>query len=121
MKFTEQDLKDAFARNPDLARRNKVPGCVVSTAEPERSLAPEPMAKITREAPCQERRLVRIASFRVKLADYDNVYIKDVLDALKESGAIFDDAQAWCKTEVTQCVVPSSNLERTEITIERLI
>lgn len=64
------------------------------------------------------RRKVCIVSFRTRLIDHDNLWIKHYLDALTEAGILFDDSERFCKVEVQQTQVDDPALERTEITIE---
>jgi hypothetical protein len=94
------------------------PDRVAHTPEPQHSIAPEQVAPPEREAAMQRRCLVRITSFRVKPTDDDNIYWKDLLDALTKSGAIFDDSPQWIKIERQQVKVEHRFQERTEVEIE---
>lgn len=95
-------------------------GGVAPAPEPQRSIAPEPVAAPAREAVVQERCLVRVTSYRASLVDDDNLWIKDILDAIKESGAIFDDAPQWCKVERQQVKVAHRCEEWTKVEVMSL-
>jgi hypothetical protein len=62
-------------------------------------------------------RVVRIKSFRTRLADERNLYDKYITDALVTAGILRDDSPKWCKVEVSQIRVGIKADERTEIEI----
>ena len=99
-------------RNPHLF------GGVAPDAIKQSNPVDEPVAEDAREVIDQTRRLVRITSFRVRLADERNLWDKHYVDALVEAGILFDDSPQFCKVEVSQQKVDGKQLERTEITIE---
>lgn len=118
--FKGWDERRIAEHNARVARGKGLPvdaGGMAPAAEPQRSAAPEPVAAAAREAVVQERRLVRVTSFRMVPTDDDNIYHKDLLDALTESGAIFDDAPQWAKIERLQVKVEHKWQERTEVEV----
>jgi hypothetical protein len=118
--FKGWDERRIAEHNARVARGKGLPvsaGSLAPTAEPQRSVAPEPLAAPAREAVVQERRLVRITSFRMVPTDDDNIYHKDLLDALTESGAIVDDSKKWIDLERLQVKVEHKWQERTEVEV----
>jgi hypothetical protein len=121
--FKGWDERRIAEHNARVARGKGLPvdvGSVAPVAEPQRSVAPEPVAAPAREAVVQERRLVRVTSYRCVLLDDDNLFSKDAIDALKESGAIVDDSKAWMELEEKQVKVWHKWEERTEIEVVSL-
>lgn len=60
---------------------------------------------------------ITIRSFRTRSLDDDNPFPKYFVDALRYSGAIFDDSKAWAKIEVEQVIVDCPELECTTIEV----
>jgi hypothetical protein len=116
--WDEQRIAEHNARVAAGRRKGVVvAGGVAPIAEPERGPAPEPVAAPAREAVVQERRLVRVTSFRMVPTDDDNIYHKDLLDALTQSGAIVDDSKVWIDLERIQVKVEHRWQERTEVEV----
>jgi hypothetical protein len=121
--FKGWDERRIAEHNARVARGKGLPvdaGSLAPSAEPKRSPAAEQVAAPTREAVVQERRLVRVTSFRARTTDDDNIYHKDLLDALTESGAIVDDSKAWIELERHQVKVGHVWQERTEVEVMSL-
>ena len=120
MKFTEQDLKDAFARNSALRKRNLEIACPSSCSQPEPTVRHEPLATPPRTDGHSPRYAVRITSVRSRLIDPDNLCGKSFVDALRHAGLIPDDTAAIMDYSISQQKVKSKEAEFTEIVIEKL-
>ena len=120
MKFTEQDLKDAFARNSALRKRNLEIACPSSCAKPEPTARHEPLATSPRTDGHGSRYAVRITSVRSRLIDPDNLCGKAFVDALRHAGLIPDDTAAIMDYSVSQQKAKTKKEQHTEIVIERL-
>jgi len=125
MKFTEQDLKDAFARNRHLAQRNpKISGAPCS--EPLRAVESEPTKRrsLVRRVPRKEtsgpRFEIMFTVYARRPCDWDGYHIKPLQDLLIQSGQLPGDA--W--HELEGCVrsrrVQTKEEERTEVEITQL-
>jgi len=82
----------------------------------------EPVAEVSREAPRQGRVRICVTSYRLRLADDDNLALgaKPLVDACVAAGMLPADSPIWCKIEHRQEQVKNAAEERTEITLENL-
>jgi len=94
--------------------------CVAPDAEPQPDTCHECVGKDAGKVvnPC--RRLIRLTSFRVRLADARNLHDKHFTDALVRAGAVVDDSDKYCKIEVEQKQVEHAWQQRTEIEVFEL-
>jgi len=90
---------------------------VASSSIAKRGPSNESVAATPGENPRPAKCIVRITSCRSRLIDERNLHDKAFVDALKMSGAIFDDSPKWCKVEVSQIAV-AAGLDRTIIEIK---
>lgn len=107
MRWTQAEY-DAF-----IARREP------SGAKPESVTGDGPLAEVSREEKMSLRPVVRIASFRRRVLDPDNLIggCKYFIDGLRHAGLIPDDRPEDITLEVRQEKVTSKIEERTEIEI----
>lgn len=70
----------------------------------------------------QSRVRVVVTSYRVRLADDDNLALgsKPLVDCLVLAGIIPSDSPIWCKIEHRQEKVEHRAMERTEMTLDNL-
>jgi len=120
VKFTEQDLRDAFARNSALRKRNLEIACPSSGPKPEQAVCDEPLAEAPRTDGHSPRYVVRITSVRSRLIDPDNLCGKAFVDALRHAGLIPDDTASIMDYSISQQKAKTKKDEFTEIVIERL-
>jgi len=109
-------LKARFPISESTARLNSPDG-VASRAEPEPPVSHEPVAAQKRKGAYAERCLVRVTSFRLRLADERNLAEKYFVDSLVYAGILHSDSPKHAKVEVTQIQVSDPATERTEIVI----
>lgn len=120
VKFTEQDLKDAFSRNRSLAERNIALACSAPSAKSEPPICHEPLAEAPRTDGHSPRYAVRIICHRSRLIDPDNACGKAFVDCLRHAGIIPDDTAAIMDYSISQQKAKSKKEQFTEIVIERL-
>jgi hypothetical protein len=101
-------------RNPHLF------GGLASGPQPEPDPGHATVAAHAREDSGQGRCSIRITSFRLRLCDLDNLYVKHYLDALVESRLVPGDDPQHADIEVCQIKVQTAEKERTEILIQPL-
>lgn len=89
-------------------------------AKPEPTVRHEPLAAAQGKAAGSPRIVVRIASFRVRLLDPDNLAggAKYIVDGLRYAGLIPDDSPDQIILEVSQKKVTNRNQELTSVEIE---
>jgi hypothetical protein len=82
----------------------------------------EPVAAVPREASRQGRVRICVTSYRLRLADDDNLALgaKPLVDACVAAGMLPADSPIWCKIEHRQEQVKNAAEERTEILLENL-
>lgn len=116
--MTPHELKKIFPNaSRSTLQRNLETGGVPPSAEHEQDSVNESLAASpgTHRNPC--RCAVVIASYRLRLADEDNLFIKWHLDALVRAGIIRNDDPSSVQVEVRQFEVEWPDMERTEIYI----
>jgi hypothetical protein len=98
------------------------PRDLVQDTQREQATVHEPVAAVPREAPRQGRVRICVTSYRVRLADEDNLALgaKPLVDCIVAAGIIPSDAPLWCKIEHRQVQVKDAAEERTEILLENL-
>jgi len=98
------------------------PRRVVSDTVSQPPPVDEPVAAVPREAPRQGRVRICVTSYRLRLADEDNLALgaKPLVDSCVAAGIIPSDSPVWCKIEHRQEQVKNAAEERTEITLENL-
>jgi len=97
---------------------NKAPVKIQDTV-PQPNPVHEPAPANERKEDSPSRRLrVAIVSFRVRLCDPDNLFVKPIIDALRYGGVIPDDSPDHIELTMRQVKVRHGSDERTEITVE---
>lgn len=122
MKLTPDKLREQFAKNPDLARRN--PGVFDDrrpSKDPELKRAPQhgPLPAVPAPQGVRPRFSVRIISFRARLLDPDNLVGKYAVDCLRYAGLLPDDTAEIMDYRIEQQKCPKAE-ERTEIEVVKL-
>jgi hypothetical protein len=118
--MNHSDLAKLQAKYPLSAatiRRNQAAG-QLSSAQPQRPVQDEPLAKVARKEGHPTRLHVRVISFRRRLIDPDNCVPKWFIDCLRRGGWIEDDTAAHIEVTTSQQKVTSKDQERTELVIE---
>lgn len=88
-----------------------------SSAKPKPLVRHEPLAAVKGKEGDAGRVHVRIASYRTRLIDADNLCGKWFTDSLRFAGYIGDDSAAHITFQIEQFKVKSKNNERTELEI----
>jgi hypothetical protein len=122
MRLTKEQADELRKRKPELFADESPPRHLVSDTQREQASVDEPVAEVPREAPRQGRLRICVTSYRLRLADEDNLALgaKPLVDCIVAAGIVPSDSPLWCKIEHRQEQVNDPTLERTEVLLENL-
>jgi|GEM_PF-2774341 hypothetical protein len=119
--FSREEYEQKRRARPDVypAVVDKARG-VVQNPISQPTPVDEPVAEVPREAPRQGRVRICVTSYRLRLADEDNLAIgaKPLVDCIVAAGIIPSDSPIWCKIEHRQEQVNHEREERTGISVD---
>lgn len=106
------DLPERYQRQIKNEDRRKP-----SSAVAQCGVRPDSLGQGEAKGGDPKRFLVRVASFRRRLLDEDNLVAKFVIDCCRYAGILHSDAPGQTKIEVAQFQVKTKAEQRTEIQI----
>ena len=119
-KYTESWLRERLKANPSLSCPDleTVNPRETSTAQPAPRYEPLGASQVQKENP--GRFLVRVKSYRVRLADEDGLIGKYHIDCLRYAGYLPNDSPEICRIESPTQEKCKAGEERVEIELYRL-
>ena len=116
MNLPDNPNADLIRLNPHLFPEHAQAHHHTTNPEPQPNRGPEPLAVAQTTAGSVQRICIRVQSYRNKLQDPDNGFIKHHIDALRHWGVIADDTQDHITLEILPDVkVRTKREERTEM------